>query len=314
MNKNGKRKFGKSVLMCGMSGVMAFGMVFAPVSMGASGGATQVKAATTTASIGNSFESVGGITSSAVALDGFFYVGYQKKPTSKTTTKTTTKTKKSSLSKNYKNKLTKKSTKTVTSTRNEHKSAAKVYTKVVTVTTVTKVYYKKTLTTTTTVKTTTTVTTTDYKRSGSPNINNYSRGLSGIVNSFKKDGYSLVLNSGQSSDGVFSSSNKRISVKYNADYIILHELGHYVNRKCGNVADSTGFKNAFASEKAKYVTFDGLNSNYGKSSASEFFAECFRDYVYSSASRKQLKSKCPKAYSYVENAVQKANAETLGSL
>lgn len=304
--RNEKTKCAKKLLMLGVSATMAFGMIF--MSVGTLS-ATQVKAATTTGSIGGTVvESTGGIGNNITGLDPLLYVGYQKNPTSKTTTNTTKKTKKSSLSKSYKKKLTKKSTKTVTTTKSGHKSATKVSTKVATVTTITKVYYKNTLTTTTTVKTTTTVTTTDYKRSGSPNINNYSKGLSGIVNSFKKDGYSLVLNSAQSSEGIFSSSNKKISVKYNADYIILHELGHYVNRKCGNVADSAGFKNAFNSEKAKYVAFDGLNSDRGKSSASEFFAECFRDYVYSSASQKQLKSKCPKAYSQVQNAFQKANA------
>lgn len=318
MNKNGKRKFGKSVLMCGMSGVMAFGMIFAPVSMGASGGATQVKAATTTASIGSSSGSGSGLGTISTGLEMPF-VGYQK--TTKTTSKkpTKTSTKKSKLSKNYTKKTTKKTTATNTKTSYRHDSTKDVTTVTKTVTTTTKVYYKKTLTTTVKTDVTVTTTTTSYVRSGSPNLSNYI-GFSDnyipikIVSAMNSDKIKVSLNSGLGSEGVFSPSNKTIQVKHHTDKAIMHEIGHYVNYKKGYVTNGSEFQSIFKAEKAKYrgfyseicmkFSYGNDLGQYGRTNASEYFAECFRDYYFSKNSRSRLKSNCPRTYQFIEKTVK----------
>lgn len=311
MNKNGKRKFGKSVLMCGMSGVMAFGMVFAPVSMGASGGATQVKAATTTGVIGpTQGESISG---GIVLLDVGTFKGYQKKTTTTTKKPATTSTKKTKLSKNYTKKTTKKSTRTNTKTsyaRSTDRNEKIVAT--TTVTTTTKVYYKKTLTTTVKTQVTIKTTTVNYVRSGSPNIDNYAGGKSAnipnsIIRSFKNDHIKVSLNPnlGVGIAGVFSPTNSSITLKANTDHAFMHEIGHYVNYKKGYVSNSSEFQKIYNAEKSKYKGFysdiyDKLdNGKTGRSSASEFFAECFRDFYFSSASRERLSRYCPQACAFI---------------
>lgn len=243
--------------------------------------------------------------------------GYRGYHTSNTTTKKepeTSSTKKSKLSTNHTRKKVKRTVKTQTSTALYHaydKESKKV-TK--TVTTTTKVYYKKTLTTTVKKQVTVTTTTINYLRSGNPD---YMK-LMGTVNTqiptkvgnaMKADGLKVVLNPNLSYDGVYSASRNSIEMKNNVDYGFMHEIGHYVDRKTGYVSGSTEFKNIFNSEKSKYKGFYSdwnLDSgNYARTSTSDYFAECFRDYYFSANSRSKLKANCPKSYSFIQKTINK---------
>ena len=98
--------------------------------------------------------------------------------------------------------------------------------------------------------------------------------------------------------GVFSVSNHRITVK-NTDTSVYHELGHFVSFVAGQYCDTNEFKNIYNSEKNNYV---GNNKSYVISSASEYFAESYRDYLLNN---KSLKAKRPKTYSAISKALAK---------
>ena len=209
------------------------------------------------------------------------YRGYHVTSTKTKKKPATSSTKKSKLSKNHANKTT-------------------------------KVYYKKPLTTT--VKKQVTTTTINYLRRGNPD---YMK-LMGTVNTqiptkvgnaMKADGLKVVLNPNLSYDGVYSASRNSIEMKNNVDYGFMHEIGHYVDRKTGYVSGSTEFKNIFNSEKSKYKGFYSdwnLDSgNYARTSTSDYFAECFRDYYFSANSRSKLKANCPKSYSFIQKTINK---------
>lgn len=242
------------------------------------------------------------------------YRGYHVTSTKTEKKPATSSTKKSKLSKNHANKTTKTVTTTTTSTGHKHVVAKDTKTVTKTVVTTTKVYYKKTLTTTVKKQVTVTTTTINYLRSGNPD---YMK-LMGTVNTqiptkvgnaMKADGLKVVLNPNLSYDGVYSASRNSIEMKNNVDYGFMHEIGHYVDRKTGYVSGSTEFKNIFNSEKSKYKGFYSdwnLDSgNYARTSTSDYFAECFRDYYFSANSRSKLKANCPKSYSFIQKTINK---------
>lgn len=242
------------------------------------------------------------------------YRGYHVTSTKTEKKPATSSTKKSKLSKNHANKTTKTVTTTTTSTGYKHVVAKDTKTVTKTVVTTTKVYYKKTLTTTVKKQVTVTTTTINYLRSGNPD---YMK-LMGTVNTqiptkvgnaMKADGLKVVLNPNLSYDGVYSASRNSIEMKNNVDYCFMHEIGHYVDRKTGYVSGSTEFKNIFNSEKSKYKGFYSdwnLDSgNYARTSTSDYFAECFKDYYFSANSRSKLKANCPKSYSFIQKTINK---------
>lgn len=241
--------------------------------------------------------------------------GYRGYHTSNTTTKKepeTSSTKKSKLSTNHTRKKVKRTVKTQTSTALYHaydKESKKV-TK--TVTTTTKVYYKKTLTTTVKKQRTITTTNINYVRSGYPNYNVFMGSANTqiptkIGDAMRADGVQVRLNSDLDAGGVYSASTKTIQVKKNIDHILMHEIGHYVDQKSGKVSDSTEFRNIFNAEKSNYKGFYSVlsldNGNYARTKLSDYFAECFRDYYYSADSRSKLKANCPRSYNFIQKVV-----------
>ena len=232
--------------------------------------------------------------------------GYRGYHTSNTTTKKepeTSSTKKSKLSTNHTRKKVKRTVKTQTSTALYHaydKESKKV-TK--TVTTTTKVYYKKTLTTTVKKQRTITTTNINYVRSGYPNYNVFMGSANTqiptkIGDAMRADGVQVRLNSDLDAGGVYSASTKTIQVKKNIDHILMHEIGHYVDQKSGKVSDSTEFRNI-------YSDWNLDSGNYARTSTSDYFAECFRDYYFSANSRSKLKANCPKSYSFIQKTINK---------
>lgn len=63
-------------------------------------------------------------------------------------------------------------------------------------------------------------------------------------------------------NGTFSLKDKKISIKYNSDYVLLHEIGHFVNYKNGDAAHSSEFYNIYLKERSKYRGF--YNDYYEK--------------------------------------------------
>ena len=47
------------------------------------------------------------------------------------------------------------------------------------------------------------------------------------------------------------------------------------------------------------------SGNYARTSTSDYFAECFRDYYFSANSRSKLKANCPKSYSFIQKTINK---------
>lgn len=240
------------------------------------------------------------------------YRGYQSTSTTTQKKPATSSTKKSSLSKNYANKTTKTITETNTNTALSHSLGKDTKKVTKTVTTTTKVYYKKTLTTTVKKQVTITTTNTNYVRSGSPDYTKFIGSAdtqipTKIGNAMKADGIKVVLDSNLAHDGIYSASTQTISLKSNIDYIFMHEIGHYVNAKEGYVTNKSEFTNIYNAEKGKYKGFYsnlGLDlGSYARTSASEYFADCFKDYYFSASSRSKLKTNCPKTYSFVQKTV-----------
>ncbi len=240
------------------------------------------------------------------------YRGYHVTSTKTDKKPATSTTKKSKLSKNHSTKTTKTQTTTTTSTGYKHVSGKDTKTVTKTVVTTTKVYYKKTLTTTVKKQITVTTTTINYARSGNPDYTKLmgtadTQIPTKVGDAMRADGVKIILNPDLSYDGVYSASRNCIEMKNNIDYVFMHEIGHYVDQKVGYVSDSSEFKNIFNSEKSKYKGFYSdwnLDSgNYARTSTSDYFAECFRDYYFSANSRSKLKANCPRSYSFIQKTV-----------
>lgn len=178
--------------------------------------------------------------------------------------------------------------------------------KTTTITTTTKESYKKRLKTKISKKIISTIITTNYSRPGQPDINNYKNRLpQKIILSFHKDKIkSTIMKLPGEQTGIFSPAKRQIGLKINADYIFIHEIGHYVDYKKGNLSTKTEFKQIYQAEKNKYSTFNGYNNSYSKSNAKEYFAEAFRDYFYSAAARKKLKTNTPKTYNFINKTIK----------
>ncbi|MFR8619051.1 MAG: anthrax toxin lethal factor-related metalloendopeptidase [Anaerostipes hadrus] len=55
-----------------------------------------------------------------------------------------------------------------------------------------------------------------------------------------------------------------------------------------------------------FILTGNLDSgNYARTSTSDYFAECFRDYYFSANSRSKLKANCPKSYSFIQKTINK---------
>ena len=256
----------------------------------------------------------------------------QPKVTTKTSTSTKTSKKtvrlKKAAKKTYTKKLptqTKKSTKT---TKKDSTTTVKTEKTVKTATTekYTKKSKKKVVTTkvTTTIKVTTTVvrqiagaSNEDTTETGTSSSSTAGAGTSGtkkytvsnvasiapkmdsrVLNAYTKMGFSVIVDPSVSYAGHFVAKSRTITLQ-EADNTIYHELGHFLAFIAGNVDQSSDFVSVYNSEKTKYT---GDNKIYAVQSASEFFAECVRDYCINPS---RLQSTCPKTYKAIESALSK---------
>ena len=119
-----------------------------------------------------------------------------------------------------------------------------------------------------------------------------------VLNAYTKMGFSVIVDPSVSYAGHFVAKSRTITLQ-EADNTIYHELGHFLAFIAGNVDQSSDFVSVYNSEKTKYT---GDNKIYAVQSASEFFAECVRDYCINPS---RLQSTCPKTYKSIESALSK---------
>ena len=119
-----------------------------------------------------------------------------------------------------------------------------------------------------------------------------------VLNAYTKMGFSVIVDPSVSYAGHFVAKSRTITLQ-EADNTIYHELGHFLAFIAGNVDQSSDFVSVYNSEKTKYT---GDNKIYAVQSASEFFAECVRDYCINPS---HLQSTCPKTYKAIESALSK---------
>ena len=122
-----------------------------------------------------------------------------------------------------------------------------------------------------------------------------------VLSAYEKMGFSVYVDSTVSYSGKFDARAQLITVQKNSDDAIYHELGHFVAFVASNVDQTAEFKAIYDKEKSN---FQGTRNNdaYIKSTAAEYFAESYQDYV---ERPDVLKSTRPQTYKYIVEAVSK---------
>lgn len=118
-----------------------------------------------------------------------------------------------------------------------------------------------------------------------------------ILNAFDTLKFKFVINKNASHTGVFSVRNHKIEIQSAKDYVLLHELGHFANFLAGDKVSTSEWNKIYKAEKSKYT---GYNKAYVTKTASEYFAESYRDYR---ENPKALKSKRPRTYQFVKETI-----------
>lgn len=231
------------------------------------------------------------------------YYGYQKKTkTVKTKTKASKKT--THTKKNYRREFITKNVNTKWSDAYQYTygEVKKIHVKAVT--TIQKTYHGHSIKTKRNVKTTTTENKINFIRQ-QKKINFDGRIPNNVQKQLNKEKIKIVVDPKLNHLGTFSLKNKKISLKYNCDYILLHEIGHFVDCENDMASDSSEFYNIYQKERSKYRGF--YNDYYRKtdfgryerSSSAEYFAGTYRDYYFSKDSRSRLKTYCPNTYNFL---------------
>ena len=118
-----------------------------------------------------------------------------------------------------------------------------------------------------------------------------------ILNAFDTLKFKFVINKNASHTGVFSVRNHKIEIQSAKDYVLLHELGHFANFLAGDKVSTSERNKIYKAEKSKYT---GYNKAYVTKTASEYFAESYRDYRENPTA---LKSKRPRTYQFVKKTI-----------
>lgn len=110
-----------------------------------------------------------------------------------------------------------------------------------------------------------------------------------ILSKLSEDGFVIVFTSSLQLGGKIDYNNKIITIKNRTS--LLHEIGHYVDYKCGRISDTEEFRKVFDSEK-----YNIHETEYNISSNREYFAESFKNYILY---ENKVKHKTPKTYEYI---------------
>lgn len=219
-----------------------------------------------------------------------------KARTSKTTAKTTTrKNTKNSQKNNVK-------TTTVTTVRTTVQNSIKRNSRIKTVRTTVKTNAKTTTTKVAAKKASSTAakaaSSSSQNTSKSLSINSLAPKASASVRSaFTKLGFTVKVNSSVNYTGYFNAVDQSITLKKQGNDSIYHELGHFVAFVSGNTDKKAEFQAIYKAEKSKYKEADKA---YVTSSASEYFAESYRNYIENA---KALKASRPQTYAYIVKAL-----------
>lgn len=118
-----------------------------------------------------------------------------------------------------------------------------------------------------------------------------------ILNAFETLKFKMVIDKNAQYSGVFSVRNHKIELQSARSSVLLHELGHFAAFLAGDKDETSEWNSIYKAEKSKYV---GNNKAYAIHSASEYFAESYKDYKENPSA---LKSKRPRSYQYVKKTI-----------
>lgn len=118
-----------------------------------------------------------------------------------------------------------------------------------------------------------------------------------ILNAFEDLKFKMVIDKNVEATGVFSVKSHKIALQSARSSVLLHELGHFANFLAGDKVGTSQWKSIYNAEKNKY---DGYNKAYAIKSASEYFAESYKDYKEHPSA---LRSKRPRTYQFVKSTI-----------
>lgn len=118
-----------------------------------------------------------------------------------------------------------------------------------------------------------------------------------ILNAFEDLKFKMVIDKNAEATGVFSVKSHKIALQNARSSVLLHELGHFANFLAGDKVGTSQWKSIYNAEKNKY---DGYNKAYAIKSASEYFAESYKDYKEHPSA---LRSKRPRTYQFVKSTI-----------
>lgn len=216
----------------------------------------------------------------------------------KTTCKTTTKKKKSG------NSTTTTVTEKQTSIKDKFTKGSKIQIRLTTVkTTITKSISKDVISG---------VTTSAYSRNS--NVSSEvgldsiaSKADTNVLSAFHKMGFKVISDQSVSYTGLFDARSRTITLK-SVDDTIYHELGHFLSFVAGNFDKTSSFVDIYKREMNNYTYY---NKNYAISSASEYFAESYKNYILN---KEELKSNRPETYAAIQSALSKVTDSQVNSI
>ena len=118
-----------------------------------------------------------------------------------------------------------------------------------------------------------------------------------ILNAFEDLKFKMVIDKNAEATGVFSVKSHKIALQSARSSVLLHELGHFANFLAGDKVGTSEWKSIYNAEKDKY---DVYNKAYAIKSASEYFAESYKDYKEHPSA---LRSKRPRTYQFVKSTI-----------
>ena len=119
-----------------------------------------------------------------------------------------------------------------------------------------------------------------------------------VMKAYQELHFDITIDGTVSYAGYFDARKQNITLREESD-TIYHEIGHFVAFLAGNVDTKANFQSIYQQEKN---SFTGSRRIYAIQNASEYFAECFREYTLNPAT---LKSTCPQTFEAITNALDK---------
>lgn len=129
-----------------------------------------------------------------------------------------------------------------------------------------------------------------------------------IVKKKVLDKYGTDLEENHTISGIHDLERRKIIVSNTSATVVLHEIGHFVScsfQKVNgiNLTQTAEWQKIYEREKFKFFqpnSFSQAGDIYAATSANEFFAECFQQYLLVP---KILKNHCPFAYNFVRRTM-----------